>query len=117
VGVGGDRSYCRPLRLWRTAPRAALVFPLQPSPRDMIVEAVVTARGGTASTNSEVAFELNGHLIGRAHVPPAAATVAHLPMAASTVGRLLRAGYNRLSIVTTGTHRIAIHRLRIFPAS
>jgi hypothetical protein len=83
----------------------------------MMVEAVVTARGVTASTNSEAAFELNGHLIGRAHVSPAAATVAHLPIAALNVGRLLRAGYNRLSIVTTGTHGIAIHRLRICPAS
>jgi hypothetical protein len=102
---------------WLDAERAALVFPLQPAPRDMIIEAVVTARGVTTSTSSEVALELNGQLIGRAHVSPAAATVVRLPIAASNVGRVLRAGYNRLSIVTSGPHRIAIHRLRILPAS
>ncbi len=102
---------------WLDAPRAALTFPLQPSSRDMTVDVLVTARGDAPSSTSELTFELNGHAIGRAHVSPAAATQARLPIAGSNVGRVLRTGYNRLSIVTSGTHRIAIHRVRIVPAS
>ena len=101
---------------WLDAPRATLTFPLQPSAEDMTVEVLATARGGTPSTTSELTFELNGHVIGRSQVSPAAATEARLAIPASTVGRVLRAGYNRLSIVTSGNHRIAIHRVRIAPA-
>ena len=102
---------------WIDARRATLTFPLQPSSRDMTVAVLATARGGEPSTTTELTFELNGHAIGRAHVSPVTATEARLRIAASNVGRVLRAGYNRLSIVTSGNHRIAIHRVRITPAS
>jgi hypothetical protein len=102
---------------WMDAANAAIAVPLQPIPQEMTVEVLITARGDAPSTTSELTFELNGHLIGRALVSPAAATNALLPIARSNVGRVLRAGYNRLSIVTSGPHRIAIHRVRIVPAS
>ncbi|HUE89598.1 MAG TPA: hypothetical protein VMO26_26265 [Vicinamibacterales bacterium] len=102
---------------WLNAERATLAFPLQPSSGDLVVEVLATARGGAPSTATELTFELNGHPIGRAHVSPVTATEARLPVPAANVGRVLRAGYNRLSIVTSGNHRIAIHRVRILPAS
>ena len=102
---------------WLDAPSAALTFPLQPSRDAMTVEVLITARGDAPSTTSELTFVLNGHSIGRAHVSPAAATNARLPIGGPDVGRVLRAGYNRLSIVTAGPHRIAIHRVRIVPTS
>lgn len=102
---------------WLDATGAALAFPIQPSAADMTVEVLATARGDAPSTTSELTLALNGHSIGGAQVSPAAATNARLPIAGSNVGRVLRAGYNRLSIVTSGPHRIAIHRVRIVPAS
>jgi hypothetical protein len=101
---------------WLDARRSALVFPLEPAHQDMTLEVLATARGDAPPAISELTFELNGHVIGRAHVSPAAATDARLPIGSSNVGRVLRAGYNRLSIVTAGNHRIAIHRVRIVPA-
>jgi hypothetical protein len=102
---------------WLDAPTAALVFPLEPAHREMTLEVLATARGDAPSLTSELTFELNGHTIGRADVSPAGATAAHLPIAGANVGRVLRAGYNRLSIVSSGNHRIAIHRVRVVPAS
>lgn len=102
---------------WIDGHRATLTFPLEPSAHDLAVEVLATARGDRPSPASELTVELNGHSIGRAAVSPLAATEARLIVSRADVGRMVRAGYNRLSIVTSGTHRIAIHRVRIVPAS
>ena len=102
---------------WLDAPEAVLTFPLQPTARDVTVKVLATARGEDASRATELTFTVNGHPIGRAHVTPAAATDTDLTIAQANVGRVLRAGYNRLSIVISGNHRIAIHKVRIVPAS
>jgi hypothetical protein len=102
---------------WLDAPEAVLTFPLQPAARQMSVEVLATARGDVVSSTTELTFAINGHPIGRAHVTPAAATDTTLTIPQADVGRVLRAGYNRLSIVISGNHRIAIHRVRIVPAS
>jgi hypothetical protein len=102
---------------WIDGHRATLTFPLEPSTHDLTVEVIATARGDRPSPASELTVELNGHPIGRAAVSPLAATEARLVVSRAHVGRLVRAGYNRLSIVTSGPHRIAIHRVRIVPAT
>lgn len=101
---------------WIDGPRATLALPLQPPSTSVSVEILTTARGDAPTPPTELQFEMNGHAIGRARVSPLAPAEPRLVIAASDVGRVLRAGYNRLSIVTSGHHRIAIHRVRIAPA-
>ena len=102
---------------WIDEPRASLVFPLQPSTVDLTLEIVATARGEDRTGGSVMQFDINGHPLGHAEVSPAAATRARFTIPATSVGRVIRAGYNRLRIVTSGQHRIAIHALRIAPSS
>jgi hypothetical protein len=102
---------------WIDGRRATLTFPLEPSTHDLTVEVIATARGDRPLPASELTFEFNGQPIGQAAVSPLAATEARLIVPGAHVGRMVRAGYNRLSIVTSGTHRIAIHRVRIVPAT
>ena len=97
-------------------PRAELVFPLQPSPQDTEIRIVASLRGRDVSA-SDLLLEINGHAIGRVQVTSTVAGDYSLRVPAGDVGRILRAGYNRLSIVTSVPARIAIHRLRVTPAA
>lgn len=100
---------------WIDGTAAALALPMQPAARAASVEVLATARGESPLASTELRFEINGHRLGAAQVSPRAPAHARFTIAASDVGRVLRAGYNRLSIVTSGHHRIAIHRVRITP--
>jgi hypothetical protein len=89
--------------------------------------------------NADMALEINGHEIGRFVVPATAPVTVRLDVPAATVGRVFRAGYNRVTIVSHGVHRVdptdqrppsqlggrgrnrawpvAIYRIQISPAS
>jgi hypothetical protein len=93
-------------------PRATLVFPLAPHDGPVDVTLVAAAEAPTEAT-----LVANGYELGRVHVAPDAPAESRLRMEPADVGRILRAGYNRLTIVTPGSRRIAIYRLRIAPAA
>jgi hypothetical protein len=96
--------------------RAEVVFPLRPDHRDWEILVVATPRSQTTdATEADVA--INGHGIGQIRVLSTGPAEVRLRIAAADVGRVLRAGYNRLSIVTSTTSQIAVHRLRIAPSA
>ena len=97
------------------ADRAEVVFPLRQDRRDWEVLVVATARNRT--TDAEADVEINGQHIGRIRALATGPAEVRLRIAAADVGRVLRAGYNRLSIVTSTAAPIAVHRLRIAPAA
>jgi hypothetical protein len=93
-----------------------VIFPLRTQTRDVDVIVAATLRDRSAN-EVETRVEINGHDVGAFRVSAAGAAEARLRIAASDVGRVLRAGYNRLSIVTSTPSQIAIHRLRIAPSA
>lgn len=96
--------------------RAEVVFPLRHDLHDWEILIVATPRNHTAGA-AEVDVEINGRHIGRIRVLAGGPTEMRLRIAAADVGRVLRAGYNRLSIVTSNSAQIAVHRLRIAPSA
>ena len=56
--------------------------------------------------SANIAVEINGHEIGRFVVPPTAPADLRADRAGADVGRVLRAGYNRLTFVSHGVHRV-----------
>jgi hypothetical protein len=134
-GAGSTPS--GPVR-WTSGHRATLAFPLAPPSARATLELVTSARLEEPPVNAELAVEINGIEIGRflATPSPAQTTLAIPP---ARVGRVLRAGYNRLTIVNYGIHRVnsadvrplgplaarsgdipfpvAIHRIRVTSAS
>ena len=94
----------RPVR-WIGAPRATLVFPLQVTAGDVAVAITARARLDDPAVSALLSLEINGHEVGRFEAPPTEPTDARFVLPPSAVGRILRTGYNRLTIVSRGTHR------------
>jgi hypothetical protein len=123
---------------WTTARRSTLLFLLAPSASALTIELRGNARVEDPAVAAEIAVEINGAEVGRLSALPAAGDL-RLTMPAAEVGRIVRAGYNRLGIVSHGIQRldpgdtrpagplaarspsipypVAIHRIRIAPAS
>lgn len=123
---------------WTAGRRATLAFPLAPASAHATVELVTSARVEEPPVNAELAVEINGIEIGRFLATPSPAQTT-LTIPPASVGRVLRAGYNRLTIVNYGIHRVnaadqrplgslaarsgdipfpvAIHRIRVTSAS
>ncbi len=124
---------------WIGRSRASIALPLTMS-SSRSVDVVVTARARLEepAVNANLALELNGHEIGRFVAPSAAPIEFRTTVPAAAVGRTFREGYNRLTFVSYGVHRVdaddhsvatatrlsgsrawpvAIYRIRITPAS
>ena len=93
------------------ATTARLIIPLAPQPRATSVSVLVTSTGGAA----EIRVAINQRDIGTFHAPAGVTLEGKLEIAADDVGRVLRAGYNQVSITSSGD--VAVHRVRISPAT
>jgi hypothetical protein len=100
-GAGATPS--GPVR-WTAGRRATLVFPLRPT-SSATVRLLTSARVEDPPVNADLAVELNGLEIGRFSAGPQPTEVS-FTIANALVGRVLRAGYNRLTIVSYGIHRV-----------
>ena len=92
--------------------RATAVFPFRHGGGDVDIALLAAA-----DVPTEADVLVNGNAVGELQIATGAPTELRLRIAAADVGRILRAGYNRLTIVTPGSRRIAIYRLRIAPAA
>jgi hypothetical protein len=123
---------------WTTARRSTILFPLAPASSPLTIEIVGSARVEDPPVAAAIAVEINGTEVGRLSALPESGDL-RLIVPAAEVGRIVRAGYNRLGIVFHGIHRldpldprppgplaarsavapypVAIHRIRIAPAS
>jgi len=124
---------------WIGQSRATVLAPLDWSaPGDVMVSVLARARLEEPAVAADLALEINGHHVGRFVVPPAAPTEARVSIAAADASRVLRRGYNHLTFVSYGVHRlnpddprppgplgsrpgnrawpVAIYRIRITPA-
>jgi hypothetical protein len=124
---------------WIGETRATLAVPLDLPPGDVAVGITARARLEEPAVNADLAVEINGHEVGRFVAPAAAPITAQFTVPAASVGRVFRAGYNRVTIVSYGVHRVdpsderppgplgsrrgnrtwpvAIYRVQIAPAS
>lgn len=95
---------------------AILLVPLRPGNEAIDISIVGAARGDSAGASVSTNVEVNGHLLGEVHLSSVPAE-ARLRVNGPDVGRVFRAGYNRLSIVTSGSAPLAIFRIRLGPAA
>jgi hypothetical protein len=124
---------------WIGETRATLAVPLDVPADGVSVAITARARLEEPAVNADMSLEINGHEIGRFVVPATAPATIRLDVPAATVGRVFRAGYNRVTIVSHGVHRVdptdqrppgqlgsrtgnrawpvAIYRIQISPAS
>jgi hypothetical protein len=100
---------------WIAGPRATLVLPLDAAPGSRALTLLATAQSSDPSIGSVLRLDLQDEPIGTVHVNPSAPADVRIDIPADTARRILRKGYNRLSIVTSGPARVAIHRLRLGP--
>jgi hypothetical protein len=98
------------------ADRAVMVFPFAPAVRSIELSILATVRGAEPGS-VDAAVAINGVTVGRFNVHLQQPTQIRFTIPASDVGRVFRAGYNRLSIVSSAPRRLAIHRIRLAPAS
>ena len=95
--------------------RATLVFRLAAADRNVGVRIIGEARHGPSATPLEMTVLVNDVVVGRIDAAPGEPFDRQITMPRAVVGATLRAGYNRLTIVTHGSARVAIHRIRISP--
>jgi hypothetical protein len=100
-----------------TGSHATLVFPLRPQSGDIDVHLIASIRRSTAADVSNVDVLINGSGVGRFLASATATSDVRFRVPAADIGRVFRAGYNRLSIVSSGPARLAVHRLRIAPSA
>lgn len=124
---------------WIRDARAAVTLPFEPpTGRGVTVTINARTRLEEPAVNATLALEANGQEIGRLVVPPTAPADFSIQVPAEAVGRVWRAGYNRLTFVSSGVQRVdpsdtrppgplgrrlkdrpwpvAIYRVRITPA-
>ena len=123
---------------WTTSRRSTLLFALAPPSSALAIELIGSARVEDPPVAAAIGIEINGTEVGRLSALPESSEL-RVTVPAAEVGRIVRAGYNRLGIVSHGIHRldpldtrpagplaarsasvpypVAIHRIRIAPAS
>jgi hypothetical protein len=104
-GWGGAGSTPSGSVRWTAGRRSTLTFPLAPMSARATVELVTSARVEEPAVNADLSVEINGLEIGRFVATPSPVETT-FTLAPGSVGRVLRAGYNRLTIVSHGVHRL-----------
>jgi hypothetical protein len=92
---------------WIGERRASLVVPFASSrDRATVISMMLRARLEAPPVIANLGLDVNGREIGRFSVPSDAAAEVRLTIPAEAVGRTFRAGYNRLTFVSYGVHRL-----------
>jgi hypothetical protein len=137
-GWGGPASTPMGAVRWTAARRATLVAPLVPSASGDVITLTLAARSEQPAVAVDLSLELNGVEVQRVTLGPNPVEQA-FEVPPERVGAVLRAGYNRLTLVNHGIRRldaadlrplgplaarsatvaypVALHRIRITPAS
>ena len=123
---------------WTAARRSTLVAPLTLPQSSGTFSLTLAARSEEPAVAVDLSLELNGVEVQRFAIGPEA-TEKSFSVPVTGVGAVLRAGYNRLTLINHGIHRVdaadqrplgplaarsatapypvALHRLRFAPAS
>jgi len=91
---------------WIGQQRATLAVPLALPATDVQVGVTARARLEEPAVSADMAIEINGHEVGRFVAPATAPADALFTVSAANVGRVFRTGYNRVTIVSYGVHRV-----------